>query len=75
MTPQGVNSPLVAIYRVPGVLDNSGTTNVGVATVFVCTSSSTAKEKIRFVVRKSENAVAKGGFHPINAGVKLPPLQ
>src|SRR4051812_7054314 len=58
-TPQGVNSPLVLIYRVPRVLDNSGTNNVGVATVFVCTSNSTANETIRFVVRRSDSTVAK----------------
>src|SRR3954466_14445552 len=43
--------PEVLIYRFPGVRDNGGGDNTGVATVFHCTNFSGATENIRFVTR------------------------
>src|SRR3954452_5140090 len=47
----GVNDPEIIIYRFPGVLDNGGAFNAGVATVFHCTNFSGENEIARFVVR------------------------
>ena len=47
----GINDPEVIIYRFPGVRDDGGASNVGVATVFHCTNISGALEGIRFVTR------------------------
>src|SRR5262245_42744740 len=43
--------PEVIIYRFPGVLDDGGAFNVGIATVFHCTNFSGAVETMRFVTR------------------------
>src|SRR4051794_19278759 len=53
----GVNDPEVIIYRFPGLLDNGGAANVGVATVFLCTNFSGAVEKIRFVARDFDSTI------------------
>src|SRR5262249_7096185 len=45
--------PEVVIYRFPGVRDDGGAANVGVATVFHCTNFSGVPENIRFVTRNS----------------------
>ena len=45
--------PEVIIYRFPGVFDNGGNTNVGVATVFHCTNFSGVAEDVRFVTRST----------------------
>ena len=47
----GINDPEVIIYRFPGVTDDGGGVNTGVATVFHCTNFSGATENIRFVTR------------------------
>ena len=47
----GLNDPEVIIYRFPGLKDDGGADNVGVATVFNCTNFSGAFENIRFVGR------------------------
>jgi hypothetical protein len=46
-----ITDPEVIIYRVPGVRDNGGADNVGVATVFHCTNFSGVAENIRLVTR------------------------
>ena len=43
--------PEVIIYRFPGVRDDGGGVEVGVATAFFCTNFSGATESIRFVTR------------------------
>jgi len=45
------SDPEVIIYRFPGVLDNGGASNTGLATSFHCTNFSGAAENIRFVTR------------------------
>jgi len=45
------SDPEVIIYRFPGVLDNGGAPNMGVATAFHCTNFSGATENIRLVTR------------------------
>jgi len=45
------SDPEVIIYRFPGVRDDAGISNTGVATVFHCTNFSGANETIRFVTR------------------------
>src|SRR5262245_39382790 len=54
----GVNDPEVIIYRFPGVRDNGGANNAGVATVFHCTNFSGVSENIRFVTRQSNATIA-----------------
>jgi hypothetical protein len=51
------NDPEVIIYRVPGVRDDGGTTSVGVATVFHCTSFSGDSNLIRFVTRGADGTL------------------
>jgi hypothetical protein len=46
--------PEVIIYRFPGVRDNNGASNTGLATVFHCTNFSGVTENIRFVTRDFE---------------------
>src|SRR5262245_22827102 len=46
-----IGDPEVIIYRVPGVRDDGGAADVGVATVFHCTNFSGVDETIRFVTR------------------------
>ena len=43
--------PEVIIYRFPGVLDDGGGSDAGVATIFHCTNFSGATETVRFVTR------------------------
>jgi len=54
----GENDPEVIIYRFPGVRDDGGVNNVGVATVFHCTNFSGAIENVRFVTRNTNTVVA-----------------
>src|SRR5215212_8217894 len=49
--PRGVNSPLLPIYRVPGVADNGAGATAGVATSFLCSNLRSVTEKVRIVVR------------------------
>jgi hypothetical protein len=46
-----ITDPEVIIYRFPGVRDNGGADNTGVATSFHCTNFSGGTENIRFVTR------------------------
>ena len=55
------SDPEVIIYRFPGVLDNGGASNTGLATSFHCTNFSGAAENIRFVTR--------AGFGPLLTNV------
>jgi hypothetical protein len=47
-----VGDPELILYRFPGVTDNGGGANSGVATVFHCTNFSGVAEHIRFVTRR-----------------------
>jgi hypothetical protein len=49
--------PLKTIYRVPGVRDNGGGAQTGVATSFFCSNLSSVPETIRFVVRSAAGTV------------------
>jgi hypothetical protein len=49
--PAAQSDPEVILYRFPGVRDNGGAANTGVATSFSCTNFSGATENIRFVTR------------------------
>ena len=49
--------PEVIIYRFPGVRDDGGSPNTGLATVFLCTNFSGATETIRFVPRANDGAL------------------
>jgi len=53
----GVNDPEIIIYRFPGVRDDGGTNDVGVATVFHCTNFSGVEENIRFVTRAQDGTL------------------
>src|SRR5262245_13388571 len=53
----GTSDPEVIIYRFPGVYDDGGPTNNGVATVFHCTNFSGVTENVRMVTRGSDGAV------------------
>ena len=61
-----VNDPEVLIYRFPGVRDDGGAQNVGVATVFHCTNFSGATEMMRFVTREFDGTLKTNAFPPIN---------
>ena len=52
------SDPEVIIYRFPGVRDNGGGANTGVATVFHCTNFSGVDETVRFVARFSTGGLA-----------------
>jgi len=65
----GVNDPEVIIYRFPGVLDDAGADNAGVATVFACTNFSGATETIRYVTR------GPGGVLQTNFNQTIPHLE
>ena len=58
--------PEVIIYRFPGVLDNGGSLDMGVATVFLCTNFSGATENIRFVTRNNSGALLTNQVFTIN---------
>src|SRR5262252_331017 len=51
------SDPEVIIYRFPGVYDDGGPTNNGVATVFHCTNFSGVTENIRIVTRGSDGVL------------------
>jgi hypothetical protein len=51
------SDPEIIIYRFPGVRDDGGAFNAGVATVFHCTNFSGVTENIRFVTRQSTGAL------------------
>ena len=53
----GVNDPEVIIYRFPGVRDNGGANNTGIATSFHCTNFSGVPENIRFATRQFEGSL------------------
>jgi len=59
----GINDPEIIIYRFPGVKDDGGGANVGIATVFLCTNFSGVSENIRFAARSDGGALLTNGFH------------
>ena len=58
--------PEIVIYRFPGVLDNGGAGNTGIATVFHCTNFSGVPESLRIVVRDADGTIRGNFSQPIN---------
>ena len=56
-TPPAFSGGLGLTYLVPGVTDNGGADNAGVATTFHCTNASTITEQIQIVVRNFDGSV------------------
>jgi hypothetical protein len=57
-----IGDPEVVIYRFPGVRDDGGAVNVGVATVFHCTNFSGVNETIRMVTRSLNGGIILSNF-------------
>jgi hypothetical protein len=55
--PLAATDPLLRIYRISGVRDNGGGSEVGVATSFHCSSASTVNESLRIVVRNFDDTL------------------
>jgi hypothetical protein len=55
--PAAVGDAEIVIYRFPGVLDDGGSANQGLATVFHCTNYSGVTETLRIVVRDFDNTL------------------
>jgi len=58
--------PEVIIYRFPGVTDNGGGPNAGVATSFHCTNFSGALENVRFVTRDDIGTLLTNVVFPVS---------
>jgi len=58
--------PEIVIYRFPGVLDNGGAGNTGIATAFHCTNFSGAQENLRIVVRDADGTIRRNFAQLIN---------
>jgi hypothetical protein len=65
------SDPEVIIYRFPGVRDNGGAPNTGVATVFHCTNFSGVLEGLRLVTRSSGGDLGVNFFSTIGHLVTL----
>jgi len=65
-TQAATTDPEVIIYRFPGVRDDGGTDDVGVATVFHCTNFSGATETIRLVTRNFDATFRGNNARTIN---------
>jgi hypothetical protein len=65
----GGSAPEFILYRFPGVVDNGGTTNAGVATSFHCTNFSGVSENVRVAVRSEIGTLVA------NAELPVPHLQ
>ena len=61
----GINDPEIIIYRFPGVRDDGGAPNVGVATVFHCTNFSGVPENVRFVTRMFADSLLANEVFPV----------
>jgi len=61
----GQMDPEILIYRFPGVRDDGGDTNIGVATAFHCTNFSGQLENIRLVTRDSIGALRSNNVIPV----------
>ena len=61
-----VDDPEVIIYRFPGVRDDGGAANTGVATSFHCTNFSGVPENIRFVTRDFDGTLKSNFFLPVS---------
>jgi hypothetical protein len=59
------SDPEIIIYRFPGVRDNGGADNTGVATVFQCSNFSGAVENIRLVTRNNVGTLLRNDFQPV----------
>jgi hypothetical protein len=57
--------PEVIIYRFPGVRDDAGGVNSGIATVFHCTNFSGVTENLRFVTRREDGTIMGNVVTPI----------
>jgi hypothetical protein len=57
LPPTSVGGPLALNYVVPGVFDNGGAFNAGVATLFHCTNTSTTSENVQIVVRTFDGTI------------------
>ena len=55
----------IIIYRFPGVFDNGGGINLGVATAFHCTNFSGDMENIRFVTRQFNGTLLSNVVLPV----------
>ena len=58
--------PEVIIYRFPGVLDDGGESDAGLATVFHCTNFSGATETVRFVTRNFDGALKSNATYTLD---------
>jgi len=65
-TQAGINDPEVIIYRFPGVFDDGGVANSGVATVFHCTNFSGATENIRLATRDAGGILKQNFALPVS---------
>ena len=63
--PKAVGDPLQTLYIIPGVTDDGGAANTGVATTFICHNYGTAEETIRFIIRNFDDAVVANDARPI----------
>src|SRR4051812_44878686 len=63
--------PEVIIYRFPGVRDDGGGPNVGVATVFHCTNFSGVTENIRLATRDIDSTLKANVLGSLNHLVTL----
>src|SRR5262245_50821968 len=61
----GINDPEVIIYRFPGVRDDGGASEAGVATSFHCTNFSGVTENVRFATRNFDAALKSNVVRPV----------
>jgi hypothetical protein len=64
--PAAVGGTELILYRFPGVFDNGGIDNTGVATSFHCTNFSGAPENIRFVTRAADGTLLTNAAFTVN---------
>jgi hypothetical protein len=60
------SDPEIVIYRFPGVMDDGGASEAGVATAFLCTNFSGVLEGIRIVIRDNAGAIRVNFNQSIN---------
>ena len=59
------SDPEVIIYRFPGVRDDGGASNIGIATVFHCSNFSGALENVRLVTRNNNGTLLTNNSEPV----------
>jgi len=64
--PAAAGGTEIILYRVPGVRDNGGAENTGVATSFHCTNFSGVTESVRIVVRNFDSFLVVNQAFNIN---------